>query len=643
MTDQPAPPRRSRVALAVGAAVACAGVATAAWYWSRPGEAPPPPAERADRDAPPPDPRIDFRTPFRNVRPGVKYVGDETCARCHKQISHSFHQHPMGRSAEWVGRGPTAADHAAGPNNPFTASGYRLEVVRDGERVRHRVAPAEPGADSPAYDVPADLAIGSGTHGRSYLTVDRGAVWQSPISWFGQAGKWDVSPGFDLGREIRRPVVAQCLHCHTNRPEPVRESVNRYREPLLATQAAIGCERCHGPGELHAAERADGAPPPIPDSSIVNPAHLDAGLRADVCRQCHLQGAAQVARAGREPGEYRPGLPWEQFASTFLRHPDLTDSRKSVGQFEQMEQSRCFAGGKLTCTSCHDPHAKPAPGEAAEYFRRKCLSCHQDRGCSEPEPRRREKGDSCTACHMPARDSSNVVHVAVTDHRIMRRPNEGGPRSMFLAPGQMPLVAYPPGPHVPDAAERDRDLLIALAGEFARSDTSPDRRQVVEFKLDGYLKRRPGDAPAWIARSRLHARGDGGAAVAAARRAAETNPDSEVALNQLAAAAVAASDYDLAVAAASRLIALSPSSADHVLTRASAHLFLSDWEKAEADCRAALAIQPLQPNARFLLAVCRHKRGDPVAALRQLELAQNLTPDPAGRVRLADWFRGLTR
>jgi hypothetical protein len=51
----------------------------------------------------------------------------------------------------------------------------------------------------------------------------------------------------------------------------------------------------------------------------------------------------------------------------------------------------------------------------------------------------------------------------------------------------------------------------------------------------------------------------------------------------------------------------------------------------------------MQPNARFLLAVCRHRRGDPAGGQAELDLAVKLTPDDASRKRLAEWYRGLTR
>src|SRR5690348_7016201 len=56
------------------------------------------PARTEPTPAPETDPRVTFATPYRNVRPDVRYVGDEACARCHRKLAESYHQHPMGRS-----------------------------------------------------------------------------------------------------------------------------------------------------------------------------------------------------------------------------------------------------------------------------------------------------------------------------------------------------------------------------------------------------------------------------------------------------------------------------------------------------------------------------------------------------------------
>src|SRR5438067_2539227 len=89
--------------LLLAAVLVAAAVAGAFWYRSytdRTIPAPAPAPEVAVRpDPPPPDPRLTFPTPFRNVKPDVKYVGDAACAGCHQAIDKSFHHHPMGRSA----------------------------------------------------------------------------------------------------------------------------------------------------------------------------------------------------------------------------------------------------------------------------------------------------------------------------------------------------------------------------------------------------------------------------------------------------------------------------------------------------------------------------------------------------------------
>src|SRR3954449_6544391 len=74
-------PRRRRLALGLVALAAVAGAA--GWF-----------AWRADRDRR----EFPFSTPYENARPGVAYVGDAACARCHSEIARTYREHPMGRS-----------------------------------------------------------------------------------------------------------------------------------------------------------------------------------------------------------------------------------------------------------------------------------------------------------------------------------------------------------------------------------------------------------------------------------------------------------------------------------------------------------------------------------------------------------------
>ena len=55
------------------------------------------------------------------------------------------------------------------------------------------------------------------------------------------------------------------------------------------------------------------------DLTIVNPRHLEPGLRMAVCEQCHLLGDHRVDRLGRDTFDYRPGLPLTDFFAVYGR------------------------------------------------------------------------------------------------------------------------------------------------------------------------------------------------------------------------------------------------------------------------------------------------------------------------------------
>src|SRR5262249_55179627 len=142
------------------------------------------------------DPRRTYAGPYRNVDPDVRYVGDAKCVRCHKKIVESYARHPMGRSlapsADLIDRQSYSSD----TKNPFSALGRRFLVDRQGERLWHRQSlddTAEPAVEL-AHKV--RWAIGSGRKGYSYLAERDGYLLQTPISWFTQKQRWDLSPGF---------------------------------------------------------------------------------------------------------------------------------------------------------------------------------------------------------------------------------------------------------------------------------------------------------------------------------------------------------------------------------------------------------------------------------------------------------------
>src|SRR5262245_51590316 len=267
----------------------------------------------------PADPRLAADNAYLNVAPDVRYVGDAACAPCHQRIAEAYRRHPMGQSLFPVDEAPTIERFDAAGHNPFDAGGFHFAIERQERQIRHTASRTGAGGTVLAQlSAPIKYVLGSGKRGRSYLVETDGFLNQSPVSWYAQAERWDLAPGYANDKpHTDRQITAECLFCHSNEVARVTNSVNLYHKPIFRGHA-IGCERCHGPGELHvrAAERKAAL-----ERTIVNPRQLEPHLREAVCQQCHLQGVMRVERLGRSVFDYRPGLSLHEFWSIFLPTP----------------------------------------------------------------------------------------------------------------------------------------------------------------------------------------------------------------------------------------------------------------------------------------------------------------------------------
>lgn len=602
--------RRTVLLIVVGLGV----VALGAWLWLRRDSAPP------DDDA---DPRLTFATPYRNTRPGVKYVGDATCADCHARIAAAYREHPMSRSLARVAEMRPIERYGADARNPFERLGIHFEVERRGDRMIHRETQHDAAGQVAArLESEVHFAVGSGTRGRTYLLERDGYLFQAPISWYSSdKGRWDLTPGLQVAEHFERPAQAKCLFCHCNEVEPVPDTVNRYRAPLFRG-FGIGCERCHGPGELHVAARERGDPPTplLPgekgrggDDTIVNPSRLSRVLRDAVCEQCHLQGESRVLRRGRELFDYRPGLPLDLFVSTFVRRAEFADGPLVGGHAEQMRASRCYeaSAGRLGCISCHDPHSVPAVGARVKHYRDRCLQCHTDKSCALPfaERSRQNPADSCIDCHMrPAK--SRIAHTAIADHRILRRPNptDATPAPRALRPGEVPLLHFHRAAGALDA-ETSRDLGLALS-EVAMKYPAMGRvlGPTALPLLEAAVKNRPDDVAAWEAKGfvlwQLDRKPE---ALAALETTLAKAPKREVALTYAAVLAPLLGRNDEALAYWRRAIDVNPWSSLYHARLAKLLAERDEWDAALKECELALRLNPFHEETKTLRETCRRK------------------------------------
>jgi hypothetical protein len=590
-------------------------------------------------------------SPFLNARPGVAYVGDAACTRCHREIADSYRAHPMGRSLAPVGGTGEVPPTTAATGLPFEYRGLHYTVERRDGRVFQK-ATRRDAAGSVLAEIEAEVrfALGSGRRGTVYLIERDGFLLQSPIAWFGQKGRWDIAPGYgnvNAHPSFERAIEPECLFCHTNQVRHVAQTLNRYEPPIFEGHA-IGCERCHGPGALHVKR---GGLSTEPDLSIVNPANLDPALRDSVCQQCHLQGWFRFPRAGLDVFDFRPGLPLQRFLAVFVQKNGNQDKVEVAGQVEQLESSRCFRAsqGQLGCISCHNPHQLPEPSTKAAYYRERCLQCHEEHGCAVPlaERRARGPGEDCIACHMP-RSNTDIVHVAETDHRIHRgAPGAGAVRENRRDAPEMPGEVVPLEYHWAlmtkeerrDAA-RDRGVFQGTVALSFRAYPELSRLAATQALplLEAAVRDHPddlsaGDSLGYV----LGALGRPADALRAFEQVLRIQPGREWTLSYSALALRGLKQFDRARAALQKLIAVSPWRSAYRLGLARVCFESGDGATAAAACREAIRLDPELVEARSLLVQCYLKSQEPNRA--DAELQNLLRFYPASREAWQEWYK----
>jgi tetratricopeptide (TPR) repeat protein len=579
-----------------------------------------------------PDPRLAYVGPFKNIHPDVAYVSDAVCAQCHPREAETYSRHPMARTLMPIDQVEFLPLDAKA-HNPFEAFGQRFQVRRRGGRIWHtRAALDSKGEPLFQQEIPVHFAIGSGTHGQSYLSIRGSAVLQSPISSFVQNHSmktWDLSPGFAPNVLSGRRTGADCLFCHSNGANEDPTEERTFRQPIFPNGHGIGCQRCHGPGGEHV--RNPGIVKITSgehlDPTIVNPSHLAPRLREAVCWQCHLEGEVRVVRRGRQRYDYRPGMPLEEFVGVY--EDAAENSFEHVNNHvEQMVQSRCYqkrtGPSPLNCLSCHDPHEKPAPDKQVAHYRSACLKCHREDSCSLPHARRLEqnKDDSCVACHMPSFRTSNVAHVSSTDHRIPRKPIPAARADMRKGPVR-DLVAFFEKHRVTNdpEAQRDRALAAALLALRGRRMIHP-----LDRELEEAARRDVGDLAVKAHHGiGLFQRHDPEAALAVLKDVLARQPDHEWGLFGYAITCGQLNQVEEAVASWRRLIELVPAHGGYRYGLIELLMNERMWEQAAEQAQAWIAVDPGFPPARALLRDCLLQLGRIAEANKQDRFFNELT------------------
>jgi hypothetical protein len=563
----------------------------------------------------------------------IGYVGSSQCTECHLEISQKFQTHPMAQSMNDVQGVRTIEDYEQ--NTSFSPDGnreYGVETV-DGT-VRHFEQFRDVSGNVVYRQSESiEFAVGSGQRGRSYLLNRDGLLFMSPVTWYSEGARWDLSPGYDPHAHPRfeRRIADGCIACHAGTVRQEQNGPNRFaKEPFF--EMSIGCERCHGPGKEH----IDLQHRPYetePQDSIVNPARLSPAQRESICYQCHLHGVNRVPRSGHSEFSFRPGALLSDVWTVFVSGNSVKSKgapSHAVSQVEQMHESVCFkrSNGQLGCVSCHDPHSIPSKSERVNFFRERCLSCHEEKNrCSLEGPARLKISpeDSCIKCHMPKLAASDVPHTSQTDHRVLKLPRisrsfqaalPGGPPVPF-APEMFPVSAMeiaraegiifanfsePMASNLSEEAlwrfqqagipyEHDTALINAIGQTQLRVGRHEDAQRSLETAFSDML----GHESAIDSLVEIHERsGDLKMALAWAERSVEVNPSSSYGRSRLAFLLMRLKSPQRAISEAEIALQLNPLM--HA-TRKALITFLSENDQADAAAAHQKILDRLQITA----------------------------------------------
>lgn len=588
-------------------------------------------------DPAPPDPRLTYQGPYKNVHPDVKYVGDKACAECHPIMTQGFHDHPMSKTllniSEVIAKPHFQKDVS------FTGFGNTFELEIQGNKLFHieKLFDREKNLVE-QFRIPVDFVVGSGHRGHSFFSLQNNALYQTPISWYTQKQIWDISPGFQQSH--LRAIPAACLFCHSGGVNPVPLTRNKYEKEMFWNSPSINCERCHGPGELHVKARlakpvADGS-----EDTIVNPANLSLELREAICQQCHLEGTARIERRGRTSFDYRPGMPLSDFMTIFV-HADKDTRGHAVSHVEQMYLSKCFLGSKGTanemgCLSCHDVHGGVDHLAEENWYRGKCLECHTEQGddschLSLQDRKAKQPQDDCTACHMPRFQATDIVHTAATDHRILRNPmaNPDSKPKHTQSKEEHPFVPFHSEKLDLSDPEMRRDYGLALSRRspaiFATGQSAQLFTRSLEL-LKEAVNNHPSDLDARMTLIGAYIEGSRSnpeyqqSAIALLNDILDQFPDFQLAHISAFQIRNDRNEWSKALPHLKKLREIEPTELGYARSLAMCQIKLQQWEQALESIQSASQLQPIDPLTNMILVYTLRKLGKHGEAIRHTRI-----------------------
>ena len=199
--------------------------------------------------------------------------------------------------------------------------------------------------------------------------------------------------------------LEQCAACH----ESIAQNFKLTQHSRLEIPgegdrvgSAGGCESCHGPGSLHV-DAGGGR-----GKFIVNPKK-----EPEACFQCHLEKKAEFSL------QYHHPVLEGRMSCTSCHDPHGAEINTPKGTFVGRVNAQC--------AQCHRQQTKLHVFEH-EALREGCITCHNVHGSINPKMLTERDNNLCLKCHAQVQSTSGMISIG-------NMPHAGFPPTEFLKRG----------------------------------------------------------------------------------------------------------------------------------------------------------------------------------------------------------------